>query len=300
MSVKKLWLLLLFFGICWQGNALFAAEEATPKKNTSKSSNTKSFSKSKPSSNSKDVFQSNKKVQTTFPEIPTDQSLVSKGAPPIALQVGLLAGLAILPWVIMMLTSYIKIVVVISLLRNALGVQQAPPNAVVNGIALLLTIYIMFPTGLAMYNSAKGYIQENAPSKLVSSETAQYLIGAVDRTKEPLRDFLIKNTSQGSLNRFYQMAYRIFPPQFRKDLAKTDFIVVIPAYITSQLRDAFAIGVLIYLPFFVIDLVTSNILLAMGMMMLSPLTISLPLKLLLLVMVDGWTILIQGLVLTFR
>lgn len=297
MSLKKLWIILFITGMCWQGGSLFAADSNAPQKNASKS---KPSSKSKGSSNTQDVFQNNKNVQTTFPQIPTDQSLVSKGAPPIAMQVGLLAGLAVLPWVIMMLTSYIKIVVVISLLRNALGVQQAPPNQVVNGIALLLTIYIMFPTGLAMYNSAKSYIQENAPSKLVSSETAQYLLGAVDRTKEPLRDFLIKNTSQSSLNRFYQMAYRIFPPQFRKDLERTNFIVLIPAYITSQLRDAFAIGVLIYLPFFVIDLVTSNILLAMGMMMLSPLTISLPLKLLLLVMVDGWTILIQGLVLTFR
>jgi type III secretion protein R len=236
----------------------------------------------------------------TFPQIPMDQSLVSKGAPPIAIQIAILAGLAVLPWVVMMLTSYLKIVVVIALFRNALGVQQAPPNQIVNGIALLLTIYVMFPTGLAMYDSGKEYLQTNAPTQLVSSETAKYIIGAINVTKEPLRTFLKKNTSNESLSRFYQMAYRIFPQQFRGNLTRTDFIVLIPAYITSQLRDSFAIGVLIYLPFFVIDLVTSNILLAMGMMMLSPLTISLPLKLLLLVMVDGWTILIQGLVLTFR
>lgn len=236
----------------------------------------------------------------TFPQTPMDQSLISKGAPPVALEIGVIAGLAVLPWVVMMLTSYLKIVVVISLLRNALGVQQAPPNQIVNGIALLLTIYVMFPTGLAMYDSARTYIENNAPDKLVSSKTADYVIGAINNTKEPLRTFLKKNTSNESLTRFYQMAYRIFPAKFKTDLTRTDFIVLIPAYITSQLRDAFAIGVLIYLPFFVIDLVTSNILLAMGMMMLSPLTISLPLKLLLLVMVDGWTVLIQGLVLSFR
>jgi type III secretion protein R len=91
-----------------------------------------------------------------------------------------------------------------------------------------------------------------------------------------------------------------FPPEYRGNLKPTDFIVVIPSFITSQLKAAFEIGVLIYLPFFVIDLVTSNILLAMGMMMLSPLTIALPLKLLLIVMVDGWTLIIQGLVLSFR
>ncbi len=236
----------------------------------------------------------------TFPQTTMQQSLIAKGAPPIAIEIAVLAGLAILPWVVMMLTSYLKIVIVIALLRNALGVQQAPPNQIVNGIALLLTIYVMFPTGLQMYDSAKTYIEQNAPDKLISKDTAHYIIGALNQTKEPLRTFLKKNTSNEALNRFYQMAYRIFPQQFKASLNRNDFIVLIPAYITSQLRDSFAIGVLIYLPFFVIDLVTSNILLAMGMMMLSPLTISLPLKLLLLVMVDGWTILIQGLVLTFR
>lgn len=102
------------------------------------------------------------------------------------------------------------------------------------------------------------------------------------------------------MNGFYQLAYRSYPEEFRKDLKPTDFIVLVPSFITSQLKAAFEIGVLIYLPFFVIDLVTSNILLAMGMMMLSPLTIALPLKLLLIVMVDGWTLIIQGLVLSFR
>ncbi len=298
-DLKKTGLILFLFSLVFFAHPLEAqraVNSSSPKKQIVKSANTQgTFSTT-------DLYGDNTQPapNQTFPELPMDQSLVSKGAPPIAIEVAVLAGLAILPWVVMMLTSYIKIVVVISLLRNALGVQQAPPNQVVNGIALLLTIYIMFPTGLAMYDSAKSYIVQNAPTKLVSAETAPYIIGAINQTKEPLRTFLKKNTAQSSLNRFYQMAYRIFPGKFRQDLTRTDFIVLIPAYITSQLRDAFAIGVLIYLPFFVIDLVTSNILLAMGMMMLSPLTISLPLKLLLLVMVDGWTILIQGLVLTFR
>ena len=118
--------------------------------------------------------------------------------------------------------------------------------------------------------------------------------------KEPLREFLQRNTIGKHLNSFYGLAYKSFPDEFRQTLKANDFIVLVPAFITSQLKSAFEIGVLIYLPFFVIDLVTSNILLAMGMMMLSPLTIALPLKLLLLVMVDGWTLLIQGLVLTFH
>ena len=115
-----------------------------------------------------------------------------------------------------------------------------------------------------------------------------------------MRDFLKRNSSVTHQALFYRMAYRVLPDNFRPDLKPDDTIVLVPAYITSQLKDAFEIGVLIYIPFFVIDLVTSNILLAMGMMMLSPVTISMPLKLFLLVMLDGWTLLIQGLVATFR
>lgn len=223
------------------------------------------------------------------------------GKPPMLItELAVLAGLSLLPFAVMLLTSYVKIVVVLSLLRNALGVQQSPPNQVLNGIALLMTIYVMFPTGLAMYNSASRVIQTNPPKELFTGEAATYMLDVVDAGKEPLRDFLQRNTIGKHMTSFYQLAQRSFPEQFRATLKQNDFIVLIPAFITSQLKAAFEIGVVIYLPFFVIDLVTSNILLAMGMMMLSPLTIALPLKLLLLVIVDGWTILIQGLVLTFR
>ncbi len=99
---------------------------------------------------------------------------------------------------------------------------------------------------------------------------------------------------------FYQLAYRIFPEPYKTELKSNDFIILVPSFVTSQLKTAFEIGVLIYLPFFVIDMVVSNILLAMGMMMLSPLTIALPIKLLLLVLVDGWTVLVQGLAMSFR
>ncbi|MEM7174834.1 MAG: type III secretion system export apparatus subunit SctR [Chlamydiota bacterium] len=207
---------------------------------------------------------------------------------------------ALLPFAVILLTSFVKIVIVLSLLRNALGVQQAPPNQVLNGIAILMTVYVMFPTGLAMYNSAKNYIQEQAPAKLFSADAAGYIVNVITKTKEPLRDFLKRNMTVSHQRSFYQLAYRSVPNQYRKELKFDDFIIIIPAYITSQIKGAFEIGVLIYLPFFVIDLVTSNILLAMGMMMLSPLTIALPLKLLLVVMTDGWTLIIQGLVQTYK
>lgn len=221
-------------------------------------------------------------------------------APTLLMQMTVLASLAVLPFAVMMLTSYLKVVIVLSLLRNALGVQQAPPNQILNGIAILITIYVMFPTALAMYKAGESKIKNKPPQELFSAPTAEYLLSVVECVKDPLRDFLQRNTSMKHISGFYQLAQRSFPEEYKKSLKPTDFIVVIPSFITSQLKAAFEIGVLIYLPFFVIDLVTSNILLAMGMMMLSPLTIALPLKLLLIVMVDGWTLIIQGLVLSFR
>lgn len=222
------------------------------------------------------------------------------GQPSIIQELAAITILSLLPFAIMLLTSYVKIVVVLSLLRNALGVQNSPPNQVITGIALLMTIYVMFPTCLLMYKAGEDYIEKLPPQHLFSADSANYLIDIVDLTKVPLRDFLVRNTSNKHLTSFYQLAYRSFPEPYRQSLKATDFIIVIPSFITTQLKAAFEVGVLIYLPFFVIDLVTANILLAMGMMMLSPLTIALPLKLLLIVMVDGWTLLIQGLVLSFK
>lgn len=224
----------------------------------------------------------------------------SSDQPDILVKMTVLAGLTLLPFFLLLTTSFLKMVIVLSLLRNAIGVQQTPPNQVLNGIALLLTIYVMFPTGVAMYNSAKDTINSNPPKEIFSGQSAVYVLNVVDKAKEPLRQFLQKNTIQKHITSFYGIAQRTFPEPYRSNLKATDFIVLLPSFITSQLKGAFEIGVLIYLPFFVIDIVTSNILLAMGMMMLSPLTIALPIKLLLLVMVDGWTILVQGLVLTFK
>lgn len=220
--------------------------------------------------------------------------------PSMVSKLAVLAFLSLLPFAIMLLTSFMKIVVVLSLLRNALGVQQTPPNQVLNGIALLVTIYVMFPTGLAMYQAAESVIATNPPTEVFSPASTTFVLNVIDKAKEPLRSFLQRNCIAKHMKMFYQLGYKSFPDPYRQELKPTDFIVLIPSFITSQLKTAFEIGVLIYLPFFVIDLVVSNILLAMGMMMLSPLTIALPVKLLLLVMVDGWTVLIQGLAMSFK
>lgn len=226
--------------------------------------------------------------------------LPASNNPSMVTKLAVLAGLSLMPFAIMLLTSFMKIVVVLSLLRSALGVQQTPPNQVLNGIALLVTIYVMFPTGLAMYQAAESVIKTNPPADILSDQSALFVVNVIDKAKEPLRGFLQRNVSQKHLQSFYALGTKTFPEPYKKELKPTDFIVLIPSFITSQLKTAFEIGVLIYLPFFVIDLVVSNILLAMGMMMLSPLTIALPIKLLLLVMIDGWTVLVQGLALSFR
>lgn len=221
--------------------------------------------------------------------------------PSLITQAAVLTLMSLLPFVIMILTSFLKIVIVLSLLRSALGVQQAPPNQIINGVAFMLSLFIMYPTVLKMYDAAYEVVgQVKAPDSLISTESSQYIVEVASASKEPLRQFLKRNSSVKHQALFYRMAYRILPENYRPSLKPDDFMVVVPAYITSQLKDAFEIGVLIYIPFFVIDLVTSNILLAMGMMMLSPVTISMPLKLFLLVMLDGWTLLIDGLVNTFR
>lgn len=208
---------------------------------------------------------------------------------------------SLLPFIIMILTSFMKIVIVLSLLRSALGVQQSPPNQIINGVAFMLSIFIMYPTGIKMYDAAYKTINETrAPDSLVSPESSTYIITLAQDAAEPMREFLKRNSSVAHQALFYRMAYKVLPENYRPTLKPDDIIILVPSYITSQLKDAFEIGVLIYIPFFVIDLVTSNILLAMGMMMLSPVTISMPLKLFLLVMLDGWTLLIQGLVSTFR
>lgn len=221
--------------------------------------------------------------------------------PSLITQAAVLSLLAMLPFVVMILTSFMKIVVVLSLLRSALGVQQSPPNQVINGVAFMLSIYVMYPTGLKMYDEAMVVVnQQAAPESLISSGSSAYILAIAEKAREPMRDFLKRNSSVKHQALFYRMAYRVLPETYRPGLKPDDFMILVPAFITSQLKDAFEIGVLIYIPFFVIDLVVSNVLLAMGMMMLSPVTISMPLKLFLLVMLDGWTLLIEGLVNTFR
>ncbi|MBQ1766138.1 MAG: type III secretion system export apparatus subunit SctR [Aquincola sp.] len=199
--------------------------------------------------------------------------------------------LALAPFVAVMVTSFTKIIVVLSLLRNALGLQQVPPNVVLNGMAIVLSLYVMFPVGQQMAERV-GNTQD------LGSSTAS-LLSAADRAKEPLREFLIRHSHPRERAFFHRTAQKSLSADRAAQVSERDFIVVLPAFTVSELSTAFQIGFLIFLPFLVIDLVISNILMSMGMQMLTPTTVSLPFKLLLFVLVDGWIKLVHGLVLSY-
>jgi type III secretion protein R len=201
--------------------------------------------------------------------------------------------LSLAPFVAVMVTSFTKIVVVLSLLRNAMGLQQVPPNVVMNGLALILSIYVMYPVGVQMQESM------SAAPVTAKASTSQ-MLAAADTAKEPLREFLIKHSRPLERAFFLKTAQRSLSPEQAAKLTERDFLVIVPAFTVTELTVAFEIGFLIFLPFLVIDLVISNILMAMGMQMLSPTTVSLPFKLLLFVLIDGWVKLTHGLVLTYQ
>lgn len=201
--------------------------------------------------------------------------------------------LALAPFVAVMVTSFTKLVVVLSLLRNAMGLQQVPPNVVMNGLALILSIYVMYPVGVEMQDRLA-----ELPTQGKASTTQ--MVAAADVAKEPLREFLLKHSRPLERAFFLKTAQRSLKPEQAQALSERDFLVVVPAFTVSELTVAFEIGFLIFLPFLVIDLVIANILMAMGMQMLSPTTVSLPFKLLLFVLIDGWVKLTHGLVLTYQ
>lgn len=213
---------------------------------------------------------------------------------PLILMVALVA-LGLAPFVLLMVTSFVKISVVLSIVRSALGTQQIPPTQVITGLAIILTVYIMSPVGVAMFRAAdaEGVIQEET---LLNAKTIDTLVEASVRAKEPLRDFLLKKVSIKDRSLFYSLALKLRKPEDRAAIGDKDFLVIVPAFVVSELKEAFQIGFLLFVPFLVVDMVVANILLALGMQMLSPTTISMPFKLLLFVMVDGWYMIAKGLV----
>jgi type III secretion protein R len=230
-----------------------------------------------------------------------------------------LGALSLAPFVLIMMTSFVKISVSLSILRNALGTQQVPPSQVITGLSFVLTLFVMAPVVERMYNAAGTF----ANTKDIFSEASvKSLFDAADKGKEPLRKFLAGHSHPKDRTLFMELAARLersgvepgaagvvhaaapepapapAPPQ-PPAINKDDFRVLIPSFVTSELKNAFQIGFLIFVPFLIIDMVVANILLSMGMTMLSPSVISLPFKLLLFVLVDGWYLVVRGLVLSY-
>jgi flagellar biosynthesis protein FliP len=267
-----------------------------------------------------------------------------------------LGALSLAPFILIMMTSFVKISVVLSILRNALGTQNVPPNQVITGLAFVLTIFVMVPVAKRMYSQAGGIPNTR---DIFSEASVKALFDASKDAKEPLREFLARHAHPTDRVLFMELAARleqssrerasqksaptpapttpapsttpapttpapttpapttpppaaggtappvvasmtpVVPPAPLPKLDKNDFQVLIPAFVTSELKEAFQIGFLIFVPFVIIDMVVANILLAMGMSMLSPSVVSLPFKLLLFVLVDGWFMIVRGLVLSY-
>ncbi len=196
-----------------------------------------------------------------------------------------LTALTFIPAAVLMMTGFTRIVIVLSLLRHALGTQTSPPNQVIVGLSLFLTFFVMSPVIDRIYNEAYVPLTENR----ISFQTA------AERAAVPLRGFMLKQTREADIGLFARMAKidRIEKPE------DTPMRVLIPAFVTSELKTAFQIGFIIFIPFLVIDMVVASVLMSMGMMMMSPVMVSLPMKLMLFVLVDGWHLLIGSLVQSF-
>ena len=206
------------------------------------------------------------------------------------------SALSLLPFIVLLMTSFVKISVVLSILKSALGASQIPPSQVITGLALILTLFVMAPTGERMFRAAEPELGRGANAELVSGQSLEAIGVAADKAKEPLREFLLRHCSARDRGQFHALALRMRTLEERSGITDRDFLVLVPAFLASELRRAFEIGFLLFVPFLVVDLVISNLLLALGMPMLSPTTVSLPFKLLLFVLADGWQLLLRGLV----
>ncbi|MFI0488726.1 MAG: type III secretion system export apparatus subunit SctR [Yersinia sp. (in: enterobacteria)] len=204
--------------------------------------------------------------------------------------ISLLFVLSLLPLAVVMGTSFLKLAVVFSILRNALGIQQVPPNMALYGLALVLSLFIMAPTVLAVKAQWNPVAKAGAPV---------WMSGWDSHALGPYRQFLQKNSDQKQMRYFRNLIAKTWPEDARRRVKPDSLLILLPAFTVSQLTQAFRIGLLIYLPFLAIDLLVSNILLAMGMMMVSPMTISLPFKLLIFLLAGGWDLILSQLVQSF-
>lgn len=201
------------------------------------------------------------------------------------------ASIGLIPLAVVTLTGFLKISVVLFLIRNALGVQQTPPNLVLYGIALILSVYVTTPVIGDMYRAAQ--------SHGLQLENAEQLKELGETIRPPLQAHLSRFANESERGFFVQATQNVWSEEARAELRDDDLVVLIPAFVSSELTRAFEIGFLLYIPFLVVDLLVSNVLMAMGMSMVSPTLISIPLKLFLFVALSGWSRLMHGLILSY-
>ncbi|GAB5500240.1 MAG: flagellar type III secretion system pore protein FliP [Pseudohongiellaceae bacterium] len=228
-----------------------------------------------------DVF-----AQEAFPMVSVTENADGETEYSLTLQVLLLMTvLTLLPSFLIMMTSFVRIIIVLSLLRQAIGTAQTPPNQVLIGIALFLSIFIMSPVLQIIYDDAlTPYINDE-----IAAEEA------LETASDPLRDFMLAQTREEDVGVFLDIA----DMELEGDYSTVPMSVLIPAFMTSELKTAFTIGFLLYIPFVIIDLVVASVLMSMGMMMLSPMMISMPFKLMLFVLADGWMLVMQSITASF-
>jgi type III secretion protein R len=239
----------------------------------------------------------------------TEPASPSAGASGLVFWLTLLVIMALAPFVLTMVTSFAKLVVVGGILRHALGTQQIPPNTVITGLALILTVHIMTPVAMRIYTR---YQNSPAPAKTTTDSgniSTDQIRRIATAAEGPMRDFLKQHSHPVNVRLFEDLKVKLAQanpgeaePKFTDPLINdliSDVTILTPAFMLSQLTEAFQIGFLLFVPFLIIDLVVSNILMAMGMQMMSPVTVSMPLKLLLFVLIDGWKLVMRGLVLSY-
>lgn len=217
--------------------------------------------------------------------MPANAASVLSNLDPALQLIVLMAALSLLPFVFISMTSFLRYVIVLSILKNAMGTQQVPPAMVLVGLALILTMHTMAPVFGEMYDAAAPAIQQKGS-----------VVDVFARGSEPLKRFMMRQTRQSDMKVILNIAHKEVPDS-PEELSIWD---VAPAYMISELRTAFEIGFIVFVPFVVMDIVVANILLALGMMMLSPTIISLPFKILIFVAVDGWALIVNGLVQSFN
>lgn len=198
-----------------------------------------------------------------------------------------LGSLSLLPLFMIVCTCFLKISMVLLITRNAIGVQQVPPNMAVYGIALAATLFVMAP----VFSEMGERLEEDS----IDLSTLETLQDGAKHVLEPLQQFMSRNTDPDILTHLMDNSARMWPAEMASKVKRDDFLLIVPAFVLSELQAGFKIGFLVYIPLIVIDLIVSNILLALGMQMVSPMTLALPLKILLFVLASGWTRLLDGL-----